>query len=175
MEQHEFNIASNSKNNIEAWLSNLSHNPFNLDWTIYNSIEAFWQSLKFEEWSEKWNRCIELTWIESKKYWNNIKWIDYFFYNELKYKVWSLEHQDLMKKALKEQLKQNIDKLKLLLSTWNSNLIHKPQKEDWTYYSDSITIPWEIFWKFLMDLREEFSFMNKFQNETIWKIDNLIK
>ena len=43
----EFNIASNSKNDIEAWLSNLSDNTFELNWIKYASIEAFWQSLKF--------------------------------------------------------------------------------------------------------------------------------
>jgi len=42
MEQQEFNIASNSKNEIEAWLSNLSYNPFELNWISYASVEAFW-------------------------------------------------------------------------------------------------------------------------------------
>ncbi|MDQ7023188.1 MAG: hypothetical protein Q9M97_06735 [Candidatus Gracilibacteria bacterium] len=34
-----------------------------------------------------------------------------------------------MKEALREQLKQNEDKLKLLLSTGSINLIHKPKNQ----------------------------------------------
>jgi predicted NAD-dependent protein-ADP-ribosyltransferase YbiA (DUF1768 family) len=151
----EFNIASNSKNEIEAWLSNLSHNPFNFNWLEYASIEAFWQSLKFEEQTEDWKECIKLYWKESKKFWNKAEIKNNFIYNWKEYIVWSKEHQNLMKEALREQLKQNPEKLKLLLFTWNINLIHRPKKADWTFYPDSVTIPWEIFSRFLMELREE--------------------
>lgn len=156
MKLQEFNIASNSDNEIEAWLSNLSNNSFEFNWINYASIEAFWQSLKFEEWSDEWKECIILSWIQSKKYWNKSENITSFIYLDKKYIVWSIEHQNLMKEALREQLKQNQDKLQLLLSTWNSNLIHRPKKKDWTYYPDSETIPWEVFSRFLMELREEF-------------------
>lgn len=174
MEQQEFNIASNSKNSTEAWLSNLSHNPFELNWTIYNSIEAFWQSLKFDEWSNERNKCIKLSWIESKKYWNIAELKDSFIYNNIEYIVWSEDHQSLMKIALKEQFKQNEDKLKLLISTWNTNLIHRPQREDWSYYPDSITIPWDTFWRYLMELRDEFKSKNEVQEETIWKVIDIL-
>jgi len=167
MNKQEFNVASNSINDIEAWLSNLSYNPFVLNWISYASIEAFWQSLKFEEWTEDWNQCIKLSWSESKKFWNKAKQKDTFIYNWIEYIVWSKSHQDLMKDALREQLKQNPNKLKLLLSTWNINLIHKPKKEDWSYYPDSTTIPWEIFSLFLMELRKEFSKINTFSKSEL--------
>lgn len=157
----EFNIASNSKNDIEAWLSNLSDNTFELNWIKYASIEAFWQSLKFEKNSKQWNKCINLSWPQSKIFWNKTNWENTFFYEWIEYLVWSEEHQQLMKIALKNQLEQNPEKLKLLLSTWNSNLIHNPKKKDWSYYPDSITIPWDLFWKFLMELRLYF-----------WNIEN---
>jgi len=152
----EFNIASNSKNYIEAGLSNLSRYPFDFNWIPYASIEAFWQSLKFEEWSPKWIECLDLFWVESKKYWKNAQAKKYFTYNKKTYKVWSKEHQQLMKMALREQLKQNKEKLNLLLLTGNLKLIHQPKKKDWTLSADSITIPGEIFSQFLMELREEF-------------------
>lgn len=152
----EFNISSNSENYIEAWLSNLARYPFDLNWIPYASIEAFWQSLKFEEWSSKWLECLELFWVESKKIWNKTPPKEYFIYNWNTYKVWSKPHQQLMKLALREQLKQNHNKLKLLLLTGKSKLIHKPRKKDWSLYPDSITIPGEIFSQFLMELREEF-------------------
>lgn len=60
-----------------------------------------------------------------------------------------------MKEALREQLKQNKDKLDLLLSTWSINLIHRPKKAYWSFYPDSTTIPWEVFSWFLIELREE--------------------
>lgn len=157
MKMQEFNIASNSENEIEAGLSNLSYNPFNFNWITYASIEAFWQSLKFKEWTNNWNKCIILSWIESKKFWNNARKNSIFLYNWEQYIVWSKEHQSLMKLALREQLKQNPDKLKLLLETQNKKIIHSPIKKDWTFYPDSITVPWEVFSLFLMELREEFN------------------
>lgn len=156
MELKEFNIASNSQNKTEAWLSNLSNNPFVFNWITYASMEAFWQSLKFEKWSDEYKKCIQLYGVESKKYGNKVIYKTSFIYENKEYIVWSKEHQDLMKDALREQLKQNQNKLVLLLSTWDSNLIHRPKKKDGTYYPDSETIPWEIFSSFLMELREEF-------------------
>ncbi len=167
MQLQEFNIASNSDNETEAWLSNLSINTFEFNWITYASIEAFWQSLKFEEWSDDWKKCIILYWIESKKYWNKADDIIRFKYLNKDYIVWSIEHQNLMKDALREQLKQNNDKLQLLLSTSNSTLVHKPKKKDWTYYPDSIKIPWEVFSRFLMELREEF--------KELWDIVDIVK
>lgn len=152
----EFNIASNSENYIEAWLSNLAHYPFRFNGEFFASIEAFWQSLKFEQWSNEYKECKELFWVESKKYWNKAKTKEYFVYNWNAYKVWSKEHQLLMKMAIREQLRQNQDKLKLLLLTGSSRLIHQPKKKDWSPCSDSITIPGIIFSRFLMELREEF-------------------
>lgn len=154
-ETQVYNITSNSQNSIEAWLSNLSHNPFTFNWVNYASIEAFWQSLKFQEWSEEWWECITLSWLKAKKYWSKAKKRAVFTYNWKEYVVWSPEHQNLMKEALREQLKQDWFKKTILLSTWNAKLIHQPLKKDGTPYPDSTSIPWEIFSRFLMELREE--------------------
>jgi predicted NAD-dependent protein-ADP-ribosyltransferase YbiA (DUF1768 family) len=174
MELQEYNIASNSKNETEAWLSNLLNKPFNFNWVNYASIEAFWQSLKFEGWSDQWKECISLSWVESKKYWNKAELNNTFIYNWNEYLVWSEQHQILMKEALREQLIQNPDKLKLLLNTWNTNLIHKPKREDWSYYPDSTTIPWELFSRYLMELRSEFNTEYVLQDEIKWRVIDLI-
>jgi len=174
MELQEFNIASNSENEIEAWLSNLSYNPFNFNWVEYASIESFWQSLKFEEWTKDWQECIKLFWKEAKIYWNKVNPKNRFIYNWVEYIVWSEEHQNLMKEALREQLKQNKNKLDLLLSTWSINLIHRPKKADWSFYPDSVTISWEIFSRFLMELREEFRESKDWLQEVSRKIENIL-
>jgi predicted NAD-dependent protein-ADP-ribosyltransferase YbiA (DUF1768 family) len=155
IETQIYNIAWNSKNPIESWLSNLSYDPFTFNWVHYASIEAFWQSLKFSQWSEEWQECILLHWLKAKKYWDKVERREKFIYNWKEYIVWSLEHQNLMKEALREQLRQKPNKLKLLLDTWNTKLIHQPLKKDWTPYPDSTNIPWEVFSKFLTELREE--------------------
>lgn len=159
----EFNIASNSTDQIEAWLSNLSHNPFFLNGVLYASVEAFWQSLKFENGSREWQECIKLSGIFSKRYGNKAIPKTHFSYNSLEIEVGSKRHQLLMKVALREQLKQNPDKLRLLLDTKNANLIHAPKKKDGTLYPDSTTIPGEVFSRILMELREEF--------KNLWGID----
>jgi hypothetical protein len=79
-----------------------------------------------------------------------------------------------MKIALKEQFKQNKDKLKLLMLTWNANLIHRPKRRNWEYSPDSITIPWATFSRFLMELREEFKSISGVQEETIVKTINTL-
>lgn len=169
----DFNIASNSIDPIEAWLSNLSHNPFVLNSVLYASIEAFWQSLKFEPNSPEWKECTTLYGLKSKKYGDKAQKKETFHYNGIEFLVGSKRHQFLMKLALREQLKQNPDKLKLLLSTQNANLIHAPKRKDGTAYSDSTTIPGEIFSRFLMELRNEFQDI-KGREETKMKVDKII-
>lgn len=44
-----FNVASNSFNPTEAALSNLARSPFELDGRCYESVEGFWQGLKFPD------------------------------------------------------------------------------------------------------------------------------
>lgn len=169
----EFNIASNSSDAIEAWLSNLSHNPFVMNWVIYASIEAFWQSLKFEPNSPEWKECIGLAGIRSKKYGDKAEKKETFSYNWVEFIVGSKRHQFLMKVALREQLKQNPEKLKLLLGTKKANLIHAPKKKDGTLYPDSTTIPGEVFSRFLMELRSEFQ-DTKWSENTKKKVDEIL-
>lgn len=157
------NVASNSSNETEAKLSNLSYSPFIIDWKKYASVEAFWQWLKFPE-KEKRLEIAGMSWILSKKIWNDAPKCNSFFYEWVEYKVWSTEHQSLMKKAIKCKLEQNPDILELLLATGNKKIIHIPTKKDWTPYPESKTIPWEVFSLFLMELRDEF-----------WSIEKVIK
>ena len=151
------NIASNSTNETEARLSNLSYSPFVMDWRKYTSVEAFWQWLKFED-EETRLEIAEMFWYKSK-YWINFDKASKsktFVYELVSYIVWSEEHHWLMKRAIRCKLEQNPEILKLLLETWNKKIIHCPTRKDWTPYPDSTTIPAEVFSRIYMELREEF-------------------
>lgn len=146
------NVASNSENPTEALLSNLAHTPFSLDSREYASVEAFWQWLKYSNEEER-KRIATLSGIESKKIWNNGDNVGEFEYNGETYIVWSDEHQDLMRRAIRAKLEQNSNVLSLLLATGNTPIIHDPKKKDGSSYPDSKTIPWRMFSEILMKIR----------------------
>jgi predicted NAD-dependent protein-ADP-ribosyltransferase YbiA (DUF1768 family) len=148
------NIASNSQNPTEALLSNLAYTPFALDGREYASVEAFWQWLKYSSKEER-ERIAWLSGIESKKIWNNEDNIDHFEYEGIVYRVWSEEHQNLMRRAIRAKLEQNSPVLSLLLATGNTPIIHDPKRKDGTSYPDSTTIPARVFSQILTELRVE--------------------
>lgn len=155
------NVASNSENLTEALLSNLAHTPFSLDGRQYVSVEAFWQWLKYSN-EEDRKKVAILSGIESKKVWNNGDNTERFEYNGVMYLVWSEEHQNLMRRAIRAKLEQNSNVLSLLLATGNAPIIHDPKKKDGTSYPDSTTIPAKVFSQILLDMRGEFqSFVHK--------------
>jgi predicted NAD-dependent protein-ADP-ribosyltransferase YbiA (DUF1768 family) len=154
---YPINIASNSQNPTEALLSNLAHTPFVLDGRGYASVEAFWQWLKYSNKEER-ERIAWLSGIESKKVWNNGDNADHFEYEGVMYRVWSEEHQNLMRRAIRAKLEQNSNVLSLLLSTGNTPIIHDPKRKDGTSYPDSTTIPARVFSQILMDIREDLQF-----------------
>ena len=149
------NIASNSENPTEALLSNLAHAPFELDNQQYASVEGFWQGLKFPD-EEKRLEIASLYGIESKKIGNDAPQSTTFKYRGEVYDVGSIEHQELMLRAIRAKLEYNPAVLKLLIDSGDTMIIHRPMKKDGTAYADSTTIPGQAFSQILMNLRAEY-------------------
>lgn len=150
-----FNVASNSSDPTEAVLSNLARSPFELDGRRYESVEGFWQGLKFPDGDVREN-IASMHGIASKKVGNGAVPADTFTYLYDSYVVGSPEHQGLMKRAIRAKLEQNPEILALLLATGDAKIIHEPMRADGSPYPDSTTIPGVVFSKILMELREEF-------------------
>ena len=49
IERNVINISSKGETETERMLSNFAYTPFELDGVHYESVEGFWQSLKFPE------------------------------------------------------------------------------------------------------------------------------
>lgn len=139
------NVGSTGKTETERMLSNLAPTPFELDGKHYESVEGFWQGLKFSEGSQQRDEIAKLSGVEAKKAGAEGK----------KFQVSSDEHQELMRKAIKAKLEQNPHVLNLLLATRNKKIIHFPKTSDGQIFPDSQTIPREKFCQILMDLREK--------------------
>ena len=151
------NVASNSENPTEAILSNLANTPFELDGKTYASVEAFWQWLKFSNEEERM-KISGMFWIASKKIGDaGDNREGHFEYLWRQYVVGSMEHHELMYRAIRAKLEQNPETLKLLLETGDAPIIHEPRKKDGTPYPDSTTIPATVFSWMLMRLRDELS------------------
>lgn len=150
------NIGFEGKTKTEQMLSNLAHTPFELHGQIYESVEAFWQGLKFPD-EKKREEIAQLWGIEAKKTGRKAPKVTEFEYQGEKFKVGSKEHQNLMKQALKAKFEQNPQALNLLLATGKKKVTHiliNPQNG--FVHPDSQTIPGKTFCGFLMELREEF-------------------
>lgn len=150
------NIGFKGKTETEQMLSNLTPTPFDLDGKHYESVEGFWQGLKFPEGSDQRNEIAKLSGVEAKKARRKAENSTEFEYQGKKFQVGSDEHQELMKKAIKAKLEQNPHVLNLLLETGNKKITHILKTHDGQTLPDSQTIPGEKFCQILMDLREEF-------------------
>lgn len=145
---------------VEKMLSNLAPTPFVLDGREYASVEGFWQGLKFEDEAQR-AIIAKISGIWAKKASEIPRPSFRFQYNWNFYSVGSLEHHDLMRRAIRAKLEQNPHVLRLLLATGNTLITHEPRKKDGTLYPDSTTIPGKIFSQILMELREEFRILQK--------------
>jgi predicted NAD-dependent protein-ADP-ribosyltransferase YbiA (DUF1768 family) len=156
IEEDVINIDSRSNNETERMLSNLAHTPFDLNGKHYESVEGFWQGLRFPEDSEDRKRIALLFGVEAKKVGNSVSNVQIIEYRDKKVAAGSPEHHELMRQAIRAKLEQNPAVLKLLLETGNKKITHKLKKSNGEMFPDSKHIPAAIFTQILMDLREEF-------------------
>lgn len=155
-EKENVNIGFKGETETERMLSNFAHTPFELDGVRYESVEGFWQSIKFPEGSKDRAETAGLVGNKAKKAGKLTRGIEEIQYRGQTIKVGSPEHHELMKRAIKAKLEQNSDVLKLLLETGNKQITHVLKTPDERILPDSKTIPGAEFSQILMDLREEF-------------------
>ncbi len=156
VEKNIVNIGLRGETEAECMLSNFAHTPFDLDGVHYESVEAFWQSIKFPEGSKDRAETAGLVGGKAKragKFTIGIREIDY---QGQRIEVGSPEHHDLMKRAIRAKLEQNPEVLKLLLDTGDKQITHVLKTPDGKILPDSKTIPGAVFSQILMDLRQEF-------------------
>ena len=114
------NVMYSSENETIKKISNLGRTPFLMDNIEYESVEGFWQGLKYEE-----NKRIEIQKLfgkEAKKIGSREKYKKFVHYKNQKIRVGSREHWDLMHRACENKFNQNEDAQKALLSTQGYDL-----------------------------------------------------
>jgi hypothetical protein len=140
------NVLYSSELDAVSVISNLGHTPFVMDNTQFESVEAFWQSLKFEE-NER-EEIAKLYGKKAKKIGKRIEYRKHIKYQDEKIRVGSSEHWELMKIACSHKFTQSKLAQKALLKTGIRPLYHKPRK-------DSTTIPGPIMAGIWMDIRSK--------------------
>lgn len=155
-EKNIVNIGSKSETETERMLSNFAHTPFDLDGVYYESVEAFWQSIKFPEGSKDRVETAGLVGGKAKRAGKRTRGIREIEYQGQKIEVGSPEHYDLMRRAIMAKLEQNPGVLKLLLDTGDKQITHVLKTPDGRILPNSKTIPGAVFSQTLMDLRQEF-------------------
>lgn len=138
------NILFSAESDSIKAISNLGHTPFVMDNVHFESVEAFWQSLKFNK--NDRSEIAKLFGKEAKKYGNRIKYKKYVTYKDQKIRVGSANHWELMEMACRNKFDQNEFAKKALLATGIRPLYHKPRK-------DSKTIPGTIMSGIWMNIR----------------------
>lgn len=138
------NILFSSESDSIKAISNLGHTPFIMDDVQFESVEAFWQSLKFNK-GER-SEIAKLFGKEAKKFGNRVKYTKYIMYKDQRIRVGSANHWELMETACRNKFNQNEFAKKALLETGIRPLYHKPRK-------DSKTIPGTIMAGIWMNIR----------------------
>ncbi|WP_273446344.1 NADAR family protein [Neolewinella agarilytica] len=140
------NILYSGESDVSSLISNLGHTPFVMDKTQFESVEAFWQSLKFPE--DEREEIAKLHGKKAKKIGKRIEYGSHIKYRGGKIQVGSPEHWALMKMACWHKFTQNELAQKALLETGIRPLYHKPRK-------DSTSIPGPIMAGIWMDIRSK--------------------
>lgn len=149
------NIGSRGDTETERMLSNFAHTPFHLNGLVYESVEGFWQGLKYPNAADR-ERIAKLWGMEAKKAGRDAPQATRFDYQGKTILVGSPEHHELMRQALRAKLRRNAKVLQLLLRTDNEPLTHILHNKEGKQLPDSKTIPGEVFCRYLMELREEY-------------------
>ncbi len=139
------NIGSQGETETEQVLSNFAATPFVLDGQHYASVEGFWQSLKFPEGSREREEVSQMVGREAKRTGRQAPRQETFRYLGQEIRVGSPEHHELMRRAIRAKLEQNLHVLKLLLATGNRPITHILKAPDGRVLPDSKTIPGAIF------------------------------
>jgi predicted NAD-dependent protein-ADP-ribosyltransferase YbiA (DUF1768 family) len=127
-------------------ISNLALTPFLLDGRMYQSVEGFWQGLKFDSERDR-NRIAKLHGGEAKGAGDGAEFRTHFQYEGQEIRVGSPEHWGLMRRACKAKFTTNFEAQEALLATGQRWLTHRMRR-------DSRNIPGAILAEIWMDIRE---------------------
>ncbi len=142
-------VVSDSKEPSVQLISNFAHTPFELHGKCYESVEGFWQGLKYANDAER-ERIAKLHGTEAKRSGNNAVYSEVLTYKGEKIRVGTYDHWVLMAQACQAKFEQNSDARDALLSTGQRPLVHKVRR-------DSRTIPGVIMAEIWMTIREQLS------------------
>lgn len=141
------NVTSRSPDPVIQLISNFANTRFTLDDKSYQSVEAFWQGLKFPE--EKQRRKISrLYGKEAMEAGAHASVSTTFEYQGNTYRVGTIDHWELMEAACRAKFMQHEDSRFALLSTGKRPLTHITNK-------DSRNIPGVIMAEIWMKIRRE--------------------
>jgi predicted NAD-dependent protein-ADP-ribosyltransferase YbiA (DUF1768 family) len=138
-------------------LSNFAESPFKLDGYVYNSVEAFWQSLKTEIPALR-SQIAAFHGLDAKRAGKMVttQGQSLFTYNGNLYKVGSEAHHLLLERALRAKFGQHDKSRTVLLETGNRPLVHAIRnKYGQLRPGDSPALPAVAFERMLTKIRTE--------------------
>jgi predicted NAD-dependent protein-ADP-ribosyltransferase YbiA (DUF1768 family) len=138
------NITRSSEARYEP-ISNLARTPFEFDGMRYESIEGFWQGLKFAD-PERRRTIAGLWGIVARKSGMSARGLSTFHYGDRTIVSGSPGHWALMRSACEAKFNQHAGARAALLGTGQRWLTHRVRK-------DSITIPGAVMAQIWMDIR----------------------
>lgn len=140
------NVVSTHKDPQIRQLSNFARTPFVLDGRPYQSVEGFWQGLKFSDEADR-RRLATLSGIEAKRAGRKQGAGDTFVYGGQEIRIGTRDHWDLMEQANWAKFTQSAEARQALLATAPRPLIHRVR-------CDSRTIPGVIMADIWMRIRD---------------------
>jgi hypothetical protein len=153
------NNASYSDDWRARLLSTFAHTPFSLRCGAREihceSVEGFWQGLKFGEGSVARERVFALWGIDAKRAGANASPGETVDYCGERVPVGGPRHHQLAEKAMRAKLKQNPDVRRALRETAGLQLTHELVDGTGKPVPDSVTLPATVFCAIWTRLRQE--------------------
>jgi predicted NAD-dependent protein-ADP-ribosyltransferase YbiA (DUF1768 family) len=140
------NVVSDSPNPVARLISNFATTPFELDGQHYQSVESFWQGLKFTSDADR-RRLAQLNGPDARAEGNRQGYGSIIRYLGEEIPVGTAAHWRLMENACQAKFDQSAEARAALLATGERPLIHVVRR-------DSKTIPGVIMAQIWMRLRK---------------------
>jgi predicted NAD-dependent protein-ADP-ribosyltransferase YbiA (DUF1768 family) len=141
------NAVSNSPDPIARMISNFATAPFDLDGQRYQSVESFWQGLKFPSDSDR-RRLAQLEGAQARGEGEKQGYGATVSYGGQEIAVGTWSHWQLMERACRAKFEQSAEARAALLATGDRPLTHIVRR-------DSKTIPGVIMAQIWMRIRKD--------------------
>lgn len=144
------NVSSKSDDWRARRLSNFSADSFTLDGEKFSSVEGFIQGTKFPEGHPARQQAFQAVGKEAKRFGKDAE-RKMVWWKEQEITYGSLEHRQLIERAIRAKFEQNSDAMKALLATEGTVLTHSLGYPD----PPNTSLPASIFCNILTRIREE--------------------